>query len=219
MDMVSHGKFDKETEIKNRSLSQESRINSLIQDLRCKDGMVRQEARNSLSFIGKAAVPFLIPLLQDGNEDVRWEAAKTLSQIGDAGAAAELVAALEDRNFGVRWLAAEGLIAIGPEALPFLLQALTRRPDSVFLRNGAHHVLHELAQKGFKEVVVPVLAALGGTEPEIEVLGAAYGALDKLKSLMIQCERPGQSSGLNLPEVWYGFLADNHSPNQLECMP
>jgi HEAT repeat protein len=179
MDMTSF-KFDEKTDPRNRRLSQRLRIQSLIQDLRSKDGMVRLEARNSLAFIGKRAAPCLIPLLHDGNEEVRWEAAKTLSQIGDAGSASELVAALEDRNFGVRWLAAKGLIAIGREALIPLWEALTKRPDSVFLRRGAHHVSYELAQRGLKELVAPVLAAVEGAEPEVEVLEAAYRALDKM---------------------------------------
>jgi HEAT repeat protein len=42
------------------------------------DGVVRREARLALVFIGKPAVDPLIPLLQDPDDDVRWEAAKAL---------------------------------------------------------------------------------------------------------------------------------------------
>ncbi len=141
------------------------------------------EARETLAFIGKPAVPALMGLLKDPDEDVRWEAAKTLALISDPGAASEFVTALEDHNFGVRWIAAEGLINIGQEALPPLLHALIQRSDSPILRRGAHHVLSGLAKQGVnKNVVGPVLKALEGVEPEVEVLGSAYNALDRLKS-------------------------------------
>ena len=45
-----------------------------------------------------------------------------------------------------------------------LFQALIERPDSPWLREGAHHVLHDLAKMGFAEGALPVLAALEGIE-------------------------------------------------------
>ncbi len=160
-----------------------SKIKSLIKDLRNGDGVVRQEARRTLEFIGKQAVRQLIPLLKDPNDDVRWEAAKALADIVDLRAASELLATLEDSNFGVRWLAAEGLIAIGRDSLLPLFEALTKCPESVWLREGAHHVLHDLSKgdRELKDLVAPVIAALEGTEPEIMVVDPAYAALDKLK--------------------------------------
>jgi HEAT repeat protein len=117
---------------------------------------------------------------------VRWEAAKALADIVDVRAASELVAALEDSNFGVRWLAAEGLIAIGRDALPSLMKALTKRSDSAWLREGAHHVLHDLSKGDLdlKDLVAPVIAGLERVEPEVEVLEPANAALDKIKSLL-----------------------------------
>ncbi len=160
-----------------------SKIESLIAELRSKDGVVRQQARRTLEFIGKQAVRQLILLLRDPNDDVRWEAAKALADIVDVRAASELVASLEDSNFGVRWLAAEGLIAIGREALPPLMEALTKHSDSAWLREGAHQVLHDLAKGDpeLKDLVAPVIAALEGIEPEIMVVDPAYTALEKLK--------------------------------------
>jgi len=156
-------------------------INSLIRNLRSKEGPLMRQARESLAFIGKPAVPALIQILKDPDDDIRWEAAKTLALINDSGTAPELVSALQDHNFGVRWIAAEGLVNIGREALFPLLHSLVNHPDSAVLRSGAHHVLSGLARKGFKEVVGPLLAALEGAEPEVEILGSAYSALDRLK--------------------------------------
>ena len=100
--------------------------------------------------------------------------------------------ALEDARSGIRWLAAEGLIAIGREALPPLLQALIHQSDSEWLREGAHHVfrawlrekerpvLHSKADEEMGNLISPVLQALEGIEPVIEMPRAAQVALDAL---------------------------------------
>jgi HEAT repeats len=174
-----------------------SKIKSLIDGLRNEDGLVRQKAREALTSIGKQAVRHLIPLLKDAEDDVRWEAAKALANIADVRAASELVATLEDHNFGVRWLAAEGLIAIRRDVLPPLMEALTKHSDSAWLREGAHHVLHDLAKKDpeVKDFVTPVIIALEGIEPEIGVVEPAYAALDKLKGLPKRQIKKGVTSG------------------------
>jgi sporulation protein YlmC with PRC-barrel domain len=154
-------------------------VSAMIADLARDVPLVRVSARESLVAIGGPAVPALIEALGDSNKHVRWEAAKALSQIGDPSAAEALVRTLEDELFGVRWLAAEGLIAVRREGLKPLLQALIQRSDSDWLRQGAHHVLHELARTGFEEVR-PVLAALEDIEPSIEVPPVAQTTLDTL---------------------------------------
>jgi hypothetical protein len=136
--------------------------------------------------IGKPAVPDLIEALKNKNEDIRWEAAKALGQIEDPEAAPALVKVLRVKNAGVRWLAAEGLVIMGRAALPSLLQALIEQPDAVWLRQSAHHMLHDLAKKSdFSEKLAPVLAAMEGLEPALEVPIAARKLLDK-----IQVNRP-----------------------------
>ena len=158
-----------------------SKIKSLIVNLRSEDGIVRHKAREALTLIGRQAVGQLIPLLKDVEDDVRWEAAKALADVADARAASELVATLEDHNFGVRWLAAEGLIAIGRDALIPLLKTLIKKPDSVWLREGAHHVLHDLSKTSLKNLLTPVLAGLEGVYPEIGVYEPALKALQGLR--------------------------------------
>ncbi len=181
--MIKAKKYEKERKKGPGSSRTFSSTESLIADLRSRNGIVRHKARGALVFIGKRAVPELIPLLSDPNDDVRWEAAKALSEIASPRGASDLVSALDDHNFGVRWLAAEGLIAIGQDALPPLLKSLTERSDSAWIREGAHHVLHDLADKDLrvKDLAAPVIAALEGIEPEIGVVEPAYAALDKLK--------------------------------------
>lgn len=158
-------------------------INSLIADLDSEDGLVRVRARRSLVAIGGPAVRSLVKALASRKQWVRWEAAKAMGQIGDPAAAQALVWALEDDMFDVRWLAAEGLIAIGREALVPLLRALVERSDSEWLREGAHHVFHDLARgrSDLKGVLQLVLAALEDVEPSLEVPVAAETAVKKLR--------------------------------------
>ena len=161
-----------------------AKIKDLIANLRSSEGAARREARNTLVFIGRPSVDFLIPLLKDPDDDVRWEATKALSEIADPRAAADLVGLLMDHYFGVRWLAAEALISIGREALRPLLEKLIEHPESSWLQRGTLHVFHNLVKKApdLKDVVGPVITALEGFEAEVGCLGPAYAALDQLSA-------------------------------------
>jgi len=160
-------------------------IDSLIAELGSQHGLVRQRARIALTQMGAPAVPGLIKALGNRNGPTHWEAAKALSLIGDPRSVLALVNALEDNAFGVRWLAAEGLIAVGYCSLAPLLQALINRPESVRLRVGAHHVLHDLVNRHLldhvsRERIKPVLAALKNSAPASTVPVVAHRALNVL---------------------------------------
>jgi len=158
----------------------DSRIERLVADLASEDGMTRVLAREALVLTGEPAVGRLVKALQDKREWMRWEAAKTLSKIGSPAAARALIDALEDRMFDVRWLSAEGLIAVGRDALAPLLHALLARADSVWFREGVHHVLHGIDDRSAKKIIAPVIAALESANPSIEVPLATEAALDAL---------------------------------------
>jgi HEAT repeat protein len=149
-------------------------------DLASNDWRARVRARQALTGLRAQAVPSLVVALKDRNWRLRWEAAKTLGEISDPSSAPALVEALEDTRSGIRWLAAEGLIAIGHEALPPLLHALVHYSDSEWLREGAHHVLRAMSSSSLNDLVAPVVRALEGVEPVIEVPLAAQAALDAL---------------------------------------
>jgi HEAT repeat protein len=168
-------------------------LERLIAELGSRDDIVRVRARRSLVAKGKTAVPLLIRALEDENNTMRWEAAKTLSEIEDPEAAPALVKALEDEMFEVRWVAAEGLAKMNMKGLKPLLHALTEHGDSVLLREGAHHVFHDLTKGALKKYLTPVLAALEAIEHEggipwvpthsqrLEVPQAALQALEMLE--------------------------------------
>jgi hypothetical protein len=155
-------------------------IKLLIADLANRDGVVRVKARQQLVAYKKQSVAPLIRTLSNKNDWVRWEAAKALSQIGNNKAIKALLEALSDEKFEVRWLAAEGLIRIGRKAIVPLLQALVKHSDSYWLREGIHHVLHDMNTTKITEVLRPVLEALEGPEPSLEVPPAAQSVLDTL---------------------------------------
>jgi hypothetical protein len=155
-------------------------IRSLVADLGSQDGLARVRARKSLVAIGGPSVALLIKALASQKEWVRWEAAKSLGQIGDRAAVQALVKALEDKMFDVRWLAAEGLIAIGREALVPLLKALKEHPESLWRQEGVHHVLHDVNKGDLSKILQPVIIALEGFEPSVEAPMAIETALEAL---------------------------------------
>jgi HEAT repeat protein len=173
-------------------MTQESKaIDTLITRLHDADGMVRQQARIDLVNIGQPAVDHLTQALADPNEQVQWEAAKALSQIGDVKSVQTLIALLEEPRPGIRWLAAEGLVAVGLPAVEPLLRALLMRTDSIWLREGAHHVLHDLVRaqpvdSPLRSLLMPVLAALSGPEPALTTPAIAWQALAQLPAEILR---------------------------------
>jgi hypothetical protein len=158
----------------------EATIRSLVIDLGSQDGLVRVRARRAIVDIGSKAIPALEEALKSKNQWLRWEAAKALGQIGDPAAIQALIKALEDVMFDVRWLAAEGLITIGLLALKPLMQQLAQKSDSLWLREGVHHILHGIDKKDIKSATQPVLQALEDVEAPLEVPFAVELALKSL---------------------------------------
>lgn len=158
-------------------------VRALVADLGDASAHTREQARAQLVRIGRPAVGPLAEALRSPAHHVRWEAAKALAAIADPDAAPALVAALHDDEFDVRWLAGNGLIAIGRPALEPLLAELMAHRASAHLREGAHHVLHDLARdEALRPRLAPVLAALESVEPEAAVPSAAAKAMHALRA-------------------------------------
>jgi hypothetical protein len=141
----------------------------------------RKKARLELVRASHSAVPALLKLVNTPRPDLRWELVHILGEIGDPQAAPALVRALEDDHYEVRWRAAEGLIKLERHGLIPLFKGLRDRFGSYRLRDGAHHVLRVLKDKGYiGEPALTVLGALDSAEPEATVPWAARKALDYL---------------------------------------
>lgn len=161
----------------------DSKIAHLITQLANPDPAYRQASREELVQLGGHEVTrALVAELNDPRQIVRWEAAKALLALADPIAAPALLHMLEDRDPDVRWVSAEGLVALGETGLCTVLSGLTRRARSIEFCAGAHQVLHDLKGKVRAEILMPVLAALEGSEPAVLAPVAAFAALEQLKS-------------------------------------
>jgi hypothetical protein len=168
------------TNLVTNSKASKTTISSLIADLASEDGIVRVKARQRLVDYRGSSIAPLIKALSNENCWVRWEAAKSLSQIGSPSSIQALRKALEDKMFDVRWLAAEGLIRIGRKAIVPILEALVKNANSPWLCEGIHHVLHDMNKGNLGTLLRPVLLALEDTGQSLQVPLAARAALDAL---------------------------------------
>lgn len=160
----------------------ESNVQAFIQELDDPSWMKRQFARFSLVECGEVASPTLIKELSNPDREVRWEVVKALGSINDRQSAQPLVEMLMDDDTGVRWAAMEALIRLNQAALPPLIQALVKHFDSARLREGAHHILHNLHDKRLlSRAQIKILEALQGFETEVGVAWAAERAWEEMQ--------------------------------------
>jgi HEAT repeat protein len=157
-------------------------VQELLPFLNSKDAAQRQKARLALVKIGKPAVSYLVTCLADKEFRMRWEAAMTLRDIRDSSSAPVLVSALMDEAPGVRWLASEALISLGQAALAPLLKGLQKHFDSTWMREGAHHVLHDLRPEEFMtDKLLELFEILSDNSPREIIPTAAGKALATLR--------------------------------------
>lgn len=93
-----------------------------------------------------------------------------------------LIQALEDNDFGVRWTAAATLAGVGDAALLPLLRALVQR-NSVWLREGAHHVFYYNKSERVSNRTAQLQQALRGPAAEVASAAAAERLLLTLKAV------------------------------------
>lgn len=155
---------------------------SLIKQLSDTDGFVRMQAREVLICIGKPAVIELIKTLSNANSQLRWQIIKVLEGIQDPTATPVLVEQLKDDNAGIRWAASDALFVLRRDAIPPLLKALMHDFDSLWLHQGAHHILHIMKDAGkLNDAEEKVFEALEDVEPGVTVPWAAEKALESLR--------------------------------------
>ncbi|NJK85087.1 MAG: HEAT repeat domain-containing protein [Bacteroidales bacterium] len=119
-------------------------ITNLLLSLSRKNTEKRKKAHNTLLNYKRTALPFLIKSLSSKNKNLRWEAAKIISEFAFEETIPELIGLLNDEHTDIRWIAADGLIKIGRNSLVPLLKQLNINRDQIFLNAGAHKVLTEL---------------------------------------------------------------------------
>jgi HEAT repeat protein len=162
-----------------------SEIKKLIDELGDDKGLKRQNAREELVKIGRDSIDYLSELLTNQKHIYRWEAVKTLEEIGDPIAIPLLIQALEDDKGDVRWIAAKGLIKLGKASIVPLLKALEEKSDSVFILGGAHHVFFDLREKNELPKEFPIkklLESIKSPEWSVSVKPLVNKLLKDLKS-------------------------------------
>jgi len=163
----------------------DSEMHELIIKLGSDNGIEREKARKALVKIGRGSIDFLMELLSHPKHIYRWEAVKTMEEIGDPISIPLLIQALEDDKGDVRWIAAKGLIKLGSLSIKPLLKMLEQKSDSVLLLEGAHHVFFDLKEnkvlpKGFP--IDKLLTSLRTPDWVDSVKPLAYEILNGLKS-------------------------------------
>ena len=123
--------------------------------------------------IGTAAVDLLIKELEDKNENVRREAAKTLGEIGDANAVEPLVRALGDKSYSVCADSVAALVKIGAPAVEPLIKTLAG--DG---KKNHERAIESLGKIGDSRAVAPLIQAL--EDEDKYVRKSAVEALKKL---------------------------------------
>ncbi|MCO6435792.1 MAG: HEAT repeat domain-containing protein [Phycisphaerae bacterium] len=154
-----------------------------VKRLGSRNSVERQQARESLVGLGQAAVGPVVEALSSEHSLVRWEAAKTFTELHAPAAAPALARTLGDEDPDVRWVAAEAMIGLGEAALRPILRTLMVSAESAELRDGAHHVLRVLNRNELADIVGPVLEALEQIDPELAVPLRAKDALAKLNAV------------------------------------
>jgi HEAT repeat protein len=126
---------------------EKKQLSKLIEALGDEDGLVRQRARLQLEHFGQESIPALRGALKSPNVHIRWEAVRALGEIRDPKTAAALVDMLRDEDTGVRWGAMESLSRMGRNCLYPLLESFIKNFDSLWLREGLHHILRVLKDR------------------------------------------------------------------------
>lgn len=131
--------------------------------LRSKDAAARRHAAVKLyrRRDGRTVGP-LLAALDDLSADVRAIAARTLGEIGHAGAIGPLIATLKDWHSEVRWAAMEALARLGSVAVEPLIAALTDQENVV--RKSAAEVLGKLKDA---RAIEPLVARLADDNYEV----------------------------------------------------
>ena len=131
----------------------ELKIPDLIAELGNNDYLKRQHARLLLVHHEPESIPALLDALENPKAQIRWEAVRALGDIRNPEIAPALTDMLMDEDTGVRWASMESLIKLGRNSLRPILEKFIKEFESLWLREGVHHILrvfndrHELREK------------------------------------------------------------------------
>ena len=149
----------------------------LIKALAMEGTDLHQAARRALKDLGPLAQSAWLEALDHPEAHIRWHAARGLGEIGDVRSALVLAEGLRDENEQVRWASADVLAHLGEPAVPATLTFLSRHKLNEQLRQSAYHALHGIVSLRTRKRLQPLLDALHGPAPDIEVPAVAQRLL------------------------------------------
>lgn len=127
--------------------SKEGVVKRLLETLCATDGQQRKEARRELVALGDETLKYINDYLEHPRHICRWEILRVIKEIADLKSIPVFLDALDDDKSDIRWIAAEGLIRMGKYSVRPLLKLISEKHDSVFVLNGAHHIIWELYER------------------------------------------------------------------------
>jgi HEAT repeats len=95
----------------------------------------------------QVSISALFEGLKSQDRHTRWEAVRVLGEIRDPETVTALTDMLLDQDAGIRWAAMESLIQIGRACLRPLLERFIKDFDSLWMREGLHHILRVLKDR------------------------------------------------------------------------
>ena len=125
----------------------EQKISELITALGDSDFLKRQHARLLLVHHEPESIPALLRALESPEAQIRWEAVSALGDIRSPETGPALTDMLMDEETSVRWAAMESLIRMGRDSLRPILEKFVKDFNSLWLREGVHHILRVLKDR------------------------------------------------------------------------
>lgn len=212
----------------------------LVEGLRAEENAgLRNAAVEALILMGKVVIPFLRPLLDDRDGDVRKFVIDILGEIGDEGVIEDLIKATEDPDENVRIAAIEAMGKIGgKEGVASMIQLLKEGDTTTkftvleALSNLSHPIPLEeiyrvLDHKVLKKAALDLLATIGDRSSLPHILEglndssqvnveAAIRALYRLASRdpEIECETRKRLKGITDNEVIRKVIRALHSDSR-----
>lgn len=123
------------------------KIPELIANLGDRDTFKRQHARLLLAQLEPESIPALLSALENPKAEIRQGAVNVLGDIRAIETAPALTDMLMDEETSVRWAAMEGLTRMGRDAIRPILEKFIKHFDSLWLREGVHHILRVFRER------------------------------------------------------------------------
>jgi len=134
----------------------------LIDALCSSNRILHHEAHRALSTLGVLASEAWASILDHPDNHTRWHAAWGLGELGDTRAIHILVTGLRDDNAAVRWATSDLLARLGSQAVPAILEEISRGPLNEPARQVTYHALHGMRGKVLHSRLAPLIEALHG---------------------------------------------------------